>query len=108
MAVYDLYGFLSDDISGARNILETAFDFEFAARDSDYQGGEYFQWGETGAEHFVLKWNIDHVDGKPVEISFSEHKVLFYINDTSCSKDLRARMTQLAANFDFLRHEDLE
>jgi hypothetical protein len=108
MAVYDLYGFLSDDINGARDILEAAFGFKFDDRDSDYQGGKYFQWGETASEHFILKRNIDHIDGKPVEIPFPEHKILFYVNDTSRSKDLRVRMTQWAANFDLLRHEDLE
>jgi hypothetical protein len=92
MAIYDLYGFLSDDINGARGLLETSLGIKFEVRDSDYQGGEYFQWGKTIDEHFVLKRNVDPIDGEPAEMSFPDHPVLFYVNDTPRSDDLQTRI----------------
>lgn len=104
MAVYDLYGFLPDDLDRARYLLEDFIGIQFAARDSEYQGA-YFQWGKTNGEHFVLKRNVDPIDGEASEMSFSEYKILFYVNDSLRSRDLQAKMTQ---DFILLRHEDLE
>ena len=108
MAIYDLYGFLSDDINGARNFLESTLDIKFAIRDSTYQGGEYFKWGSPNDESFVLKRNVDPIDGEPAEMAFPEHKILFYVNDTSRSADLQERITQGENSFRLLRHENLE
>lgn len=108
MAIYDLYGFLSNDIERAKKLLETSLGIQFEVRDSDYQGGEYYKWGKTGVENFVLKRNIDPIDGESVEMSFPGHEVLFYVNDTSRSAELQERINQKAKNFVLLRHEDLE
>jgi hypothetical protein len=108
MALYDRYGFLSDDIDGARNLLEASLGIQFDIRDSDYQGGNYFQCGKTSDEHFVLKRNVDPIDGGPAEMSFPGHKILFYVNDTSRSADLQNRINKEAKSFVLLRHEVLE
>lgn len=108
MPTYDLYGFLSDDINGAKNLLETSLGIQFEVRDSDYQGGDYFQWGKASDEHFVLKRNIDPIDGEPAEMTFPEHRILLYVNDTSRSADLQERIIRGARSFVLLRHEDLE
>ena len=63
MAIYDLYGFLSQDIEAAKKILETALNIQFEARDSDYQGGLYYKYGKAGNENFILKQNIDKLCG---------------------------------------------
>src|SRR5690349_8437893 len=108
MAVYDLYGFLSDDIDGARSLLEAFLGIRFEVRDSDDQGGGYFQWGKTSGEHFVLKWNVDPIDGEPAEMPFPDHKILFYVNDTLRSADLQEKINQKMKSCSLLRHEDLE
>lgn len=108
MAVYDLYGCMSDDIDGARSLLETSLGIQFESRDSDYQGGDYLQWGKTSHEHFVLKRNVDPIDGEPAEISFPMHQILFYVNDTSRSEELQKKINQEAKSFALLRHEDIE
>jgi hypothetical protein len=107
MAVYDLYGFISDDIEQAKNILESSLGIKFDIRESDYQGGEYFKWGRNNGEQFVLKRNVDPIDGEPAEISFSTHPILFYVNDTARSMELQDRISQKAKGFALLRHEDL-
>lgn len=107
MAIYDLYGFMSDDIEGARTILEFALGIQFNIRESDYQGGKYLQWGETNDEHFVLKRNVDPIDGEPAEMAFPVHQILLYVNDTGRSADLQERINQGAKDFTLLRHEDL-
>jgi hypothetical protein len=105
MKVYDLYGFLSDDIVAARGALEAALGQQFEARDSDYQGGEYFQLGKAGAEHFVLKRNVDPYDGDPAEQEFPQHPVIFYVNATARAAELRQKIA--TAGCVLLRHEDL-
>jgi hypothetical protein len=107
MTVYDLYGFMSNDIEGARNILESSLGIQFGVRESAYQGGEYFQCGKTNDEHFVLKRNVDPIDGEPAEMSFPVHQILFYVNDTTRSADLQNRMNEGARDFALLRHEEL-
>lgn len=108
MAIYDLYGFLSDDIDAVRNLLEISLDIQFEIRDSDYQGGEYYKWGKTGNENFVLKRNVDPIDEEPAEMSFPGHKVLFYANDTPRSAYLLEKISQRTKDFALLRHEDLQ
>ena len=108
MAIYDLYGSTSDDILGAKELLEDSLGIKFDARDSEYQGGEYFQSGRTSGEHFVLKRNLDPIDGGPAEMSFAAHKVLLYLNDTPRAKELQEQIHQRAKNFVALRHEDLD
>jgi hypothetical protein len=105
MAIYELYGSALDDINQARKLLEASLAIQFEARESDYQGGDYFQWGHARGEHFVLKRNLDLVDGDPAEMSYPTQKVLLYLNDTPRADELRARVLQ--ASFVLLRHEDL-
>lgn len=107
MAIYALYGFMSDDIDSARKLLESALGMQFDRRDSDFQGGEYFQWGKTDGEHFVLKRNIDPIDGEPAEMAFPAHRILFYVNDSERAAEWQERLPQGANDFALLRHEDL-
>ena len=108
MAIYDLYGFLLDDIERAKYLLEASLGIKFEVRDSDYQGGGYFQYGKTSDEHFVLKRNVDPIDDEPAEMSFPNHKILFYVNDTLRSRDVLEMINIWTRTFDLLRHEDLE
>lgn len=103
MAIYDLYGFLSDDMDGIKKLLEDSLGIQFETRDGDYQGGGYFQWGKMSGEHFVLKWNIDPFDGEPAEMDFPAYQIIFYVNDAALSGGLQARVKGII----LLRHEDL-
>jgi hypothetical protein len=108
VAIYDLYGFASNDLHAAKSLLEEVLSVEFDIRDSEYQGGEYFQWGRTSGEHFVLKRNVDPVDGSAAETSFSTYGILLYLNDTPRAKELQEKIQQEARGFVILRHEDLD
>lgn len=108
MTAYDLYGALCEDIKKARMILEHCLAIKFEARDSDYHGGEYFQWGKTSDEHFVLKKNIDSIDNEPAEMSFPLHQILFYVNDTARAEKLQNCINKSTTFFTLLRHEELE
>jgi len=70
MAIYDLYGSLSADLEEARRLLEVALDIQFAGHESLYQRGDYYRWGKSVEEHFVLKRNVDPFDDEPAEMSF--------------------------------------
>lgn len=107
MAIYDLYGFLSTDIDEAKNFLESALNITFEAHDSSYQGGDYFRSGDVTDEHFVLKRNIDPYDNEPAEMTCSEYPILFYVNDTFRSVDLRGRIDQKIGKVFLLRHENI-
>lgn len=108
MAIYDLYGSVSGDINEAKELVESALGVKFDLRESEYQGGEYFQWGATVGEHFVLKQNVDPVDGGVAELSFPTYSILLYLNDTPRSRELQEKIRQESGNFLLLRHEDLD
>ncbi|MDY7574616.1 hypothetical protein [Actimicrobium sp. CCI2.3] len=108
MAIYELYGFLSNDIDEAKNSLESAFNIKFEAHDSSYHEGDYFRSGKSINEHFILKRNVDPYDNEPVEISYSEYPILLYINDTLRSVDLKRKIDQKVSGFILLRHEKMQ
>ncbi|MGF6805646.1 hypothetical protein OKW30_000772 [Paraburkholderia sp. Clong3] len=107
MTIYDLYGSLSADIDEAKALLEAAIGIQFEAHDSSYQGGGYLRSGKVTGEHFVLKRNLDPFDDEPAELSFPDHAILLYVNDTLRSADLRNSITLMAGSFALLRHEEL-
>ena len=76
MADFDLYGSTSDNLQNARELLEAALNIQFVAGESLYQGGDYYRCGDLRREHFVLKHNIDPIDGEQVEKKFPESKIL--------------------------------
>ncbi|ALV08951.1 hypothetical protein [Roseateles depolymerans] len=107
MATYDLYGSPSEEFHQAKKVLESALEVKFKVRESEYHGGEYFQWGMSSGENFVLKRNLDPIDGDPAEISFPVYNTLLYLNNTPRSKELQEKIRQRASGFVALRHEDL-
>lgn len=108
MAIYDLYGSSSDDLQMAKESLEETLSIRFDARDSEFHGGEYFQWRTTCGDHFLLKRNVDPIDGGPAELSFPRFKTLLCLNDTRCWKELHEKIRNDPADYALLRHENLE
>lgn len=80
---------------------------QFEARESEYQGGEYFHAGCMIAESFELKRNVDPFDDDPVEMNFPEFPTLLYINESSRSEELIKSLALADRDFILLRHEDL-
>lgn len=105
MATYILYGSKVSPAE-AKGILEELLTLQFEARESDYQGGEYFHAGSMTGEDFELKKNVDPYDGDPVEMKFPEFPTLLYINATSRSEELRKIVEHARGGFALLRHED--
>jgi len=105
MATYMLYGSKASLID-AREVLEELLALQFVARESDYQGGEYFHAGNLTGEDFELKNNVDPFDGDPVEMKFPEFPTLLYINATSRADALKKIMENANSGFTLLRHED--
>lgn len=106
MATYILYG-SKVSLTKAKEILEELLTLQFEARESEYQGGEYFHAGCMIAESFELKRNVDPFDGDPVEMNFPEFPTLLYINESSRSEELIKSLALADRDFILLRHEDL-
>ncbi|MBK5073785.1 hypothetical protein I2492_13435 [Budviciaceae bacterium CWB-B4] len=102
MKFYDLYGFNGVSIFKAKSKVEEKLNFSFEERDSSYQGGIYYKFGDKESECFILKGNIDPFDGEPVEQMFSGYSVLLYVDMTSRSEEIKSL---LSTKFDLLRHE---
>lgn len=102
--VYDLYGAEKSCLLSARNDVERALGEIFEERDSSYQGGIYYMWGRSDSENFVLKLNIDPLDGDPVEQNYASYKILLYVNATNRSADIEKVISQ-GGGFKLLRHE---
>lgn len=61
-------------------------------------------WGRSDSENFVLKFNVDHFDGDPVEQNYPSYKILLYVNATNRSSDIEEAIRQ-GGDFKLLRHE---
>lgn len=105
MAAYDLYGFKGSSIFGAKSKIEGKLNISFEGRDSSYQGGVYYKFGEKESEVFIVKRNIDPFDGEPVEKMFSDYPVLLYVDVTLRSEEIKSF---LGTEFNLLRHEFFE
>lgn len=60
--------------------------------------------GGSDSEHFILKFNIDPFDGDPVEQSYSDYKILLYVNATARSSNIEKAIRQ-DGSFKLLRRE---
>lgn len=105
LSYYDLYGVSEVDLDLAVNILTSKLSLNFVKRDSVYFG-EYYIAGSKKYEHFVLKWNIDVLDGLPDETDFDEYKILLYVNDTCRSEAYRNVL--IDSGFSLLRTEHVD
>ncbi len=105
MTTYVLYGSKLSPTE-AKSILEGMLTLQFEARESDYQGGEYFFAGNKAGENFELKKNVDPFDGDPVEMKFPEFPTLLYINATSRSTVLKKIIAHSGGGFALLRDEE--
>lgn len=102
MPAYDLYGFKGAAILEAKSKIEEKLNFSFEERDSSYQGGIYYKFGDKESESFVLKGNIDPFDGESVEQMFSDCPILLYVDMTLRSEEIKLL---LSTDFYLLRHE---
>jgi len=105
MAAYILYG-SKLSLAEAKEIFEELLTLQFEARESTYQGGEYFHAGSRTGEEFELKENVDPFDDDPAEMNFPEFPTLLYINATLRSDELRGIMEHARGSFSLLRDED--
>jgi len=102
MAAYDLYGVKRGTIFEVRLKVEESLNVFFEERESTYQGGIYYRFGEGELEKFFLKVNVDPFDGEAVELEFSKYPVLMYVDMTTRSEEIRRL---LGVEFCLLRHE---
>ena len=108
MAIYDLYGSLSSDINEAKELLEAALNIQFVAHDSIYHG-EYFSWDDKNTnEIFMLKENRDPIDEEPVEMSFQQYLLLFYVDNTLRSLSIKELISEKVKIFVLLMHNITE
>ena len=102
---YDLYGCRLEDLESARAKVERALGVEFKAHESDYQGGDYYRFGSSEGESFLLKRNFDAVEGEWFEDKFKEHPILLYVDRTRRPKDIEKRLERSGSLFALLRRE---
>lgn len=105
MAIYDLYEIKSSSLEEAKTIAERV-GITLEERESGYHRGPYFACGEMGEENFELKINVDPYEDLPNEEEFPNSKILFYVNNTTRSDELREALLSFGTVV-LLRHEDI-
>lgn len=105
MAIYELYGYLGNELQAAKDFLERAIGLSLVARDSAYHG-PYFTHGDTSGEHFLLKKNIDQFDNEPAEIGYSSYGILLYANEVESIRSLENLIVR-EDGFTLLRREEI-
>ena len=102
MMMNNLYGSSNLTIEDAKSFLERKLNIKFLPKDSLYQG-EYYRYGEDGSENFLLKKNIDPLDGEPAELNFSNCSILLYVNHTERTTELNNLLNKDSLNIFLLR-----
>lgn len=103
MTHYDLYGARNVSACQAKNNLENILGIIFEERESSFHGGVYFKY-KNQSENFILKNNLDLMDGEPVEQAFDQYPILLYINSTGRSAELSSKILE-DESFELLKHE---
>jgi hypothetical protein len=96
MKTYMLFGFRGNDLEKTREAVEAALGIRMDLHESDYCCGEYYRFGDAGAEHFVLQKNFDDVEGEWTEPEFPSYDFLLYVNETEREPEIREAMTSVA------------
>ena len=89
MRQHDLYGLDHNDLEQARRDLEAVLGLSFEVRESSYHGDYYGTWA-PGKESFMLKRNIDLLDGEALEAEHPEMPLLLYVEYTDRADELQA------------------
>ena len=82
MTTYLLFGVTGNDIRESCDAVGGASGIQMMPHESDYRGGEYFRFGDTGVEHFILQRNFQDDEGEWVEPAFQKYHILLYVNET--------------------------
>ena len=85
--VFDLYGFYSENIQLARNVVEEVLGKKMIEHDSSYRG-EYLRL-DIGYENFILQSNFDLSEKECFEKDFANYPVILYVNYTNRSEKLK-------------------
>ena len=105
MAVYDLYGFQTDDIDSLAKSIEKALGVKLQARSSDYWG-DYFAFGDLTAENYELKRSVDG-EGEKIEKKFSDYQSFFYLNESNRADEIRIQLENALDEINHLRRENI-
>lgn len=87
---YDLYGVRCESMEHARSVIESLLNIVLIAHESGFHCGEYYRLYDVGQEHFILQNNYDAFEGEWTEEAFQEFPILFYVNETDRSGDLKS------------------
>jgi len=107
MFSFDLYGFTQKDIDTIRILIEKTIGVRFEAHNSSYLG-DYYRYGASDSEHFVLQQNLDLLDNEPIESDYSDFPVLLYVNRTRRPEELAGLIGKLCDGVALLKHEYFE
>ncbi|MDP5210940.1 hypothetical protein [Microbulbifer sp. 2205BS26-8] len=104
---YDLYGVDCESLDAAKTLIEALFNIVMVAHESGLHCGEYYRLYDVGQEHFILQNNYDDFEDEWTEEAFSKYPVLFYVNETDRSYDLKEILLK-DKRLALLRHEELQ
>jgi hypothetical protein len=101
---YDLYGVDATTLEEAKGVVEQALGIRLVAHESGYAGGDYYRYGSSGAENFILQRNFDPRDQCPFESKFSDSPFILYVSETSRWIEIQAQLCGVP-RVKLLRHE---
>ncbi|MGJ7615635.1 MULTISPECIES: hypothetical protein [unclassified Variovorax] len=103
MIYYDLYGARMSSALQAKLKIENVLEISFEERESSFHGSIYYKY-KNNSENFILKNNLDLMDGEAAEQNFENYSILLYINSTDRSSELSEKILGDGI-FELLRHE---
>ena len=104
--VYDLYGFVSDDIDNLALVLGEILQIELKPHHSAFLG-DYYRYGRIVEESFILQKNYVFQENDWTEPQFMNFPCLFYVNRTERSKLIEDLLKgKFLADMSLLRHKN--
>lgn len=103
--VYDLYGFVSDDLDSLALVLGEILQIEWKMHYSSFLG-DYYRFGKLVEENFQLQHNYVVEENDWTESQFMNFPSLFYVNRTERSQLIEDLLKgKFLADVSLLRHD---
>ena len=80
MAVYNVFGFSSDDLEHVRAALEDCLGIHFVARESSFRGEYYSYNSSDSSEEVMLERNVDPEEGGPLYLEYKDFPTVMHVS----------------------------
>jgi hypothetical protein len=102
--IFDTYGIVAPSLEDARRQVESRIGVPLVLHNSGYLGGDYYRWGKTGQENFILQSNFNDAEQEWTVPAFQHCAFVLYVSYTLRSAEIQGKLEEVAT---LISHEDV-